>query len=199
MIKRVFDIVLSLFAILLLLPLFMIIGLWVWAGSRGGMVYSQIRVGRGNRDFRMYKFRTMVPGSDTRGLLTLGGNDPRVTRAGRLLRKTKLDELPQLFNILAGHMSFVGPRPEVRKYVDLYDEEQKKVLSVRPGLTDYASLRYIDEPEMLAASRDPENTYVREIMPAKLELNLKYIRERSLAKDISIIMRTIGSIFGNRK
>lgn len=199
MTKRIFDIVLACFSILLLSPLFLIIGIWIMIDSGGGIIYSQLRVGRGNRDFRMYKFRTMKPGADTRGLLTVGGQDPRITRAGRRLRKAKLDELPQLFNILKGNMSFVGPRPEVRKYVDLYSVEQKEVLKVRPGLTDYASLRYIDESELLAASPNPESTYISEVMPAKLELNMKYIRERSLARDIKIIIMTAGSIFRSRR
>ncbi len=138
----------------------------------------------------MYKFRSMRPESDTFGLLTIGDHDPRVTRAGKFLRKTKLDELPQMLNILKGNMSFVGPRPEVRKYVELYSAEQMKVLSVRPGLTDYASLEYIDEDSILGQSDDPDRVYITVIMPAKLELNLKYIRERSFTTDLTIMMKT---------
>ena len=195
MIKRLFDIVLSFFALVLLLPVFIIISLWILLDSKGGVLYKQLRVGRYNRDFLLYKFRTMNPGSDTKGLLTIGGRDPRITRAGYLLRKIKLDELPQLFNILCGKMSIVGPRPEVRKYVDLYTTEQLKVLNIRPGLTDYASLEYINESEILASSDDPEKTYIDTIMPAKLELNLKYIQERSFRKDMGIIFKTIRTIF----
>ena len=145
----------------------------------------------------MYKFRRMRPGSDAKGLLTVGERDPRVSRAGYFLRKSKLDELPQLFNILKGQMSFIGPRPEVRKYVDLYDEDQLAVLNVRPGLTDYASLAYIAENELLENSPDPEKTYIEEIMPAKLELNLKYIQEQSLLVDTGILFKTIGKIIAN--
>ncbi|HSG67152.1 MAG TPA: sugar transferase [Bacteroidales bacterium] len=195
--KRAFDILLSLFALLMLFPVFLFISAWVKLDSRGGIFYSQIRVGRGNRDFRMYKFRTMHPGADQKGLLTVGGRDPRVSRAGYYLRKAKIDELPQLFNILIGNMSFVGPRPEVRKYVDMYTHEQMAVLQVRPGLTDYASLEYFDENNLLSSSPDPEKIYINEIMPAKLQLNLKYIREQSLSNDLRIIMRTIGVIFNS--
>ena len=195
MIKRIFDIVTSLIALVILLPVFIIISIWILLDSRGGIIYRQLRAGKNNRDFFMFKFRTMRPASDAAGLLTIGGHDPRITCAGYYLRRSKLDELPQLFNIIMGNMSIVGPRPEVRKYVKLYTEEQMKVLEVRPGLTDYASLEYIDESNILAASDDPEKTYIETIMPAKLELNLKYIRERSMGKDLIIIFKTINSIF----
>ena len=190
MLKHLFDIFLSLAFIVLLLPVFIIISIWIMIDSRGGVFYLQSRVGKNNRDFRMYKFRSMRPESDTFGLLTIGDHDPRVTRAGKFLRKTKLDELPQMLNILKGNMSFVGPRPEVRKYVELYSAEQMKVLSVRPGLTDYASLEYIDEDSILGQSDDPDRVYITVIMPAKLELNLKYIRERSFTTDLTIMMKT---------
>ena len=143
----------------------------------------------------MYKFRSMRPDSDSKGLLTVGSHDPRVTRAGYFLRKTKLDELPQLLNILKGEMSFVGPRPEVRQYVDHYSEEQLAVLNIRPGLTDYASLKYFEENKLLEHSADPEKTYLNQIMPAKLALNLQYIEDQSLFLDIRIILKTIGKIF----
>lgn len=195
MIKRIFDIITSLIVLVLLLPVFIIISIWILLDSRGGIIYRQIRVGKNNRDFYMFKFRTMRPASDTAGLLTIGGRDPRITSAGYYLRKSKLDELPQLFNIIMGNMSVVGPRPEVRKYVEMYTSEQMKVLNVRPGLTDYASLEYIQESDILAASDDPEKTYIETIMPAKLELNLKYIMERSMGKDLIIIFKTISSIF----
>jgi lipopolysaccharide/colanic/teichoic acid biosynthesis glycosyltransferase len=156
--------------------------------------YRQLRVGRFGKDFRLWKFRTMRPDSDKKGLLTVGGRDPRVTRVGFYLRKYKLDELPQLLNVLSGDMSLVGPRPEVRKYVELYSPEQKRVLEVRPGITDYASIEYSDENELLARSADPERTYIDEVMPAKLRLNMKYIEEKSFATDIKIIFRTIRKI-----
>lgn len=193
--KRTFDILVSLVALVLLSPLFIIISIWILLDSRGGVFYFQNRVGKDNQDFRIIKFRSMHPGADSKGLLTVGGRDPRISRAGYMLRKTKLDELPQLINILRGEMSFVGPRPEVRKYVDMYDEEQIKVLAVRPGLTDYASLEYLDENTLLEKSDDPEKAYIEDIMPAKLALNIKYIHDQSVVLDISIIMKTIGSIF----
>jgi lipopolysaccharide/colanic/teichoic acid biosynthesis glycosyltransferase len=140
----------------------------------------------------------MHPGADAKGLLTVGGRDPRISKAGYFLRKAKMDELPQLINILKGEMSFVGPRPEVRKYVDLYSKEQLKVLTVRPGLTDYASLQYLDESEWLAKSDDPEKAYIDDIMPAKLRLNLKYIQDQSMMLDLKIIMQTIGSIIRSK-
>jgi lipopolysaccharide/colanic/teichoic acid biosynthesis glycosyltransferase len=193
--KRIIDIVLSLSALVILMPLLLFIAIWIATDSRGGVFYIQGRVGKDNRDFSMLKFRTMRPGADTRGLLTVGGRDPRVTGAGYYLRKAKLDELPQLLNILVGDMSIVGPRPEVRKYVDHYTPEQMKVLSVRPGLTDYASLEYIDEDELLSQSKEPEKTYLENIMPAKLELNLRYIRERNTLRDLGIILKTLRRLF----
>lgn len=158
----------------------------------------QRRVGKNGKQFNLLKYRTMKKNSDKLGLLTVGDRDPRVTTLGRFLRKYKLDEMPQLFNVLKGDMSIVGPRPEVKKYVDLYTEEQRKVLQVRPGITDYASLSYIDENEILAASDNPEKTYIEEIMPAKIELNFKYIENRSLKEYFKLIFLTIGSIFRNR-
>ncbi|MEN8223891.1 MAG: sugar transferase [Bacteroidota bacterium] len=193
--KRIFDFFLSLIALLMLLPLLVLIALWVMLDSKGGTFYLQERVGRSNKDFRIYKFRSMHPGADSKGLLTVGGRDPRVSKAGYFLRKTKLDELPQLLNILKGDMSFVGPRPEVRKYVDLYKESQMAVLDVRPGLTDYASLQYFEENKLLEKSEDPEKAYIEQIMPAKLDLNLRYIRDRSFWLDLRIIMKTIARIF----
>ncbi len=139
----------------------------------------------------------MFTGADKKGLLTVGGRDPRITPVGYFLRKYKLDELPQLFNVLFGSMSLVGPRPEVRKYVDMYNEEQKRVLTVQPGITDYASLDYINENDLLAKSQNPEETYIKEVMPAKLQLNLKYIQEAGLGTDLKLIFKTIGKIFGN--
>ncbi|HEU4716991.1 MAG TPA: sugar transferase [Bacteroidia bacterium] len=198
MAKRAFDIFFSLAGLLFLLPFFLLIAVFILLDSRGGVFYRQVRVGRYGKDFRLWKFRTMRPDSDKKGLLTVGGRDPRVTRTGYFLRKYKLDELPQLINVLAGDMSLVGPRPEVRKYVDLYSEEQRKVLLAKPGITDYASIDYSEENDLLAGSPDPERAYIEEVMPAKLKLNMKYIEEQSLATDVKIIFRTIGKIAGRK-
>lgn len=192
--KRAFDIIFSFFGLLALLPFFLFIGIWIRIDSPGGIFYRQTRVGRYNRDFRLWKFRSMRPDSDKKGLLTVGGRDPRITRSGYFIRKYKIDELPQLINVLTGDMSFVGPRPEVRKYVDLYNEEQKRVLNVRPGITDVASLEYFEENDLLAKSSDPERTYIDEIMPAKLKLNLQYISKANLGTDLGMIMKTIARI-----
>lgn len=156
--------------------------------------YLQTRVGRNGHDFKLFKFRTMHLNADKMGLLTVGGKDPRVTGIGYYLRKYKLDELPQLFNVLFGTMSLVGPRPEVRKYVDLYSDEQRKVLSVRPGITDFASLEFINENDLLAKSNNPEQTYINEVMPAKLALNSRYIEQQGILTDFKIIMNTIFKI-----
>lgn len=195
MLKRLFDICCSLIGLILLFPLLLVLAMMVATGSPGGIFYRQTRVGKKGKDFQLLKFRTMRPGSDTKGLLTVGGRDPRITGAGFFLRKYKLDELPQLINVLRGDMSLVGPRPEVRRYVDLYNEEQKKVLQVKPGITDYASLEYFSENDLLAASTDPERTYIEEIMPAKLRLNQKYLNEAGLLTDLRIIGKTIARIF----
>jgi lipopolysaccharide/colanic/teichoic acid biosynthesis glycosyltransferase len=194
MLKRLFDIVLSFFGLLLLSPILIFISFLIICSSRGGVFFRQVRVGRNNRDFKLFKFRTMYPESDNLGLLTVGGRDPRITPVGYYLRKYKLDELPQLLNVLLGDMSLVGPRPEVRKYVDLYNSEQLEVLKVKPGITDYASLEYFSENELLSRSADPENTYISEVMPAKLSLNRKYIHEAGLLTDLRIIFRTLKRI-----
>lgn len=193
--KRIIDILASAFMLILLFPFGLVIALLIACDSRGGVFYRQSRVGRYNRDFTLYKFRTMRTDADRLGLLTVGARDPRVTRLGYYLRKYKIDELPQLLNILSGDMSFVGPRPEVRKYVDLYNNEQKKVLSVRPGLTDYASIAYINENEILEKANDKEQTYINEIMPEKIKLNMKFIQNPSLYQYFKIIFLTIKSIF----
>ena len=193
--KRIIDIFASAFMLILLFPFGLVIALLIACDSRGGVFYRQSRVGRYNRDFTLYKFRTMRTDADRLGLLTVGARDPRVTRVGYYLRKYKIDELPQLLNILSGDMSFVGPRPEVRKYVDLYNNEQKKVLSVRPGLTDYASIAYINENEILEKANDKEQTYIDEIMPEKIKLNMKFIQNPSLYQYFKIIFLTIKSIF----
>lgn len=189
--KRLFDIVCSFFGLLVLSPLFVFLSLWVGLGSKGGVFYKQKRVGRFNKDFTLYKFRSMRVGSDKKGLLTIGGKDSRVTKAGFFIRKYKLDELPQLLNVLKGDMSFVGPRPEVRKYVDMYTERQLKVLDVRPGITDLASIKYRNENDLLATADNPEQYYIDFVMQDKLALNLQYIETRSFFGDIKLIFRTI--------
>ncbi|MBK9149398.1 MAG: sugar transferase [Flavobacteriales bacterium] len=193
--KRAFDLIASASALLLLAPLLLIIAAAVAIGSPGGAFFRQVRVGKGGREFRLLKFRTMRLGSEAAGQITVGGRDPRITRIGYVLRKTKLDELPQLLNIVAGEMSVVGPRPEVPRYVALYSEEQRQVLSFRPGLTSLASIAYIDENEVLGRASDPERVYLDEVMPAKLALDLRYVRERSMRLDLRIIARTALRLF----
>lgn len=188
--KRLFDILVSLFALVLLSPLLLCIALAVSVESRGGAFFRQVRVGRGGREFRLLKFRSMRPGSEAQGQITVGGRDARITGIGYWLRRTKLDELPQLWNILAGDMSIVGPRPEVPRYVALYTAEQRQVLDARPGLTSIASIEYIDENEVLGRAADPERAYIEEVMPAKLKLDLRYVREQSLALDLRIMLAT---------
>ncbi|MBK9590719.1 MAG: sugar transferase [Crocinitomicaceae bacterium] len=192
--KRIFDFISSLVVVILFFPFFIIIAIWILLDSPGGIFYKQIRVGKDGKEFTLLKFRSMTVGADKQGLITVG-NDNRVTRSGRFIRKTKIDEFPQLINILKGDMSVVGPRPEVPKYVALYTEDQKKVLSVRPGLTDLASLKYFDEQKLLGESDDPEKTYRNEIMPKKLELNLQYLAQQSLFLDFKLIFSTIFRIF----
>ncbi len=177
--------------ITLLAPLFLLICLLQIISAGFPIFYIQKRVGKNSIDFNLYKFRTMRKDSDKLGLLTVGGRDPRVTRLGYYLRKYKIDELPQLFNVLLGTMSLVGPRPEVRKYVDLYTKEQLTILNVKPGITDYASLQFFNENDLLAQSSSPEETYIQEIMPIKLGLNLKYIEEQSFFIDIRIMVKTV--------
>lgn len=193
--KRIFDIFCSFFGLLVLSPLLLIVALLVATTSRGGVFYRQVRVGKDFRNFKILKFRSMRPDSDKKGLLTVGSRDNRVTKVGYFIRKYKIDELPQLINVLVGDMSFVGPRPEVPKYVEMYNDEQRKVLSVRPGITDYASIEYRNENDILAKSDNPEQTYIDEVMPAKLKLNLQYISEMSLKTDLKIIFGTIFKIF----
>ena len=188
---RFLDFIFSLMGILVLLPVFIILYIAIRLESSGGGIYKQQRVGRYGKDFYVYKFRSMRTGADKQGLITVGGRDPRITRIGYFIRKYKLDELPQLFNVLFGDMSLVGPRPEVRKYVDLYTEEQKKVLSVRPGITDYASIEYVDENVILGASDNPDRTYIEEIMPDKIKYNMKYIYNQSVAEYFKVIFLTL--------
>ena len=190
MIKRGIDILFSLIGLICLFPFFIFISFLIFITSKGGVFFVQLRVGKNNKDFKLYKFRTMFLNSDNKGLLTVGNNDKRITKLGYYLRKNKLDELPQLINVLNGTMSLVGPRPEVRKYVNLYNSEQKSILDVKPGITDLASIMYFNENEILANSVNPEQTYINEIMPIKLELNKQYINEMSLLTDLKIIFKT---------
>lgn len=192
--KRLFDIIFSLIGIIFLAPVYIIISILIMLDSKGGVLYKQERTGKGDKIFKVLKFRTMRPDSFSKGALTVGSRDPRITNVGYFLRKYKLDELPQLFNVLFGEMSFVGPRPEVKKYTDLYNTEQKKVLTVVPGITDYASIKFRNENDLLSASDNPEQLYIDEIMPEKLKLNLKYINDNNVFKDIKIIFDTFYTI-----
>lgn len=191
---RFCDFIFSLSGILLLSPVFLILYISIRLESKGGGFYRQQRVGRYGKDFYVYKFRSMRVGADKQGLITVGGRDPRITHIGYFIRKYKLDELPQLFNVLKGDMSLVGPRPEVRKYVDLYTDEQRKVLSVRPGITDYASIEYVDENAILGRAEDADKAYVEQIMPDKIRYNMKYIDNHSLKEYFKIIFLTFRSI-----
>lgn len=192
--KRIFDIIASGCGLIVLSPIFIVIAIWVKLDSKGPVFYRQIRVGKDNKDFRLFKFRSMKIGADRQGLITVGGRDPRVTRSGYYIRKYKLDELPQLINVFIGDMSVVGPRPEVRKYVDLYTPEQMRVLSVRPGITDLASIRYRNENELLETVDDPETYYREVIMQDKLKINLEYVDNRSFWGDIKLIFATLYAV-----
>lgn len=192
--KRLFDIVASGLGLLILSPIFLVLAIWIKLDSPGPVFYTQIRVGRNNKDFNLFKFRSMKMGSDKKGLITVGGRDPRVTRSGYYIRKYKLDELPQLINVFIGDMSLVGPRPEVRKYVNLYTKEQMHVLDVRPGITDMASICYRNENELLEAADDPETYYREVVMQDKLRINLEYVKTHSFFGDILLIFRTFWAI-----
>lgn len=194
MIKRLFDICFSIFGLTILFPILLVIAVLIKLESKGSIFYRQTRVGKDNHDFKIFKFRTMFVGSDKKGLLTLGDNDSRVTKIGFFLRKYKLDEMPQLINVLQGTMSFVGPRPEVRKYVDYYSKEDLQILQVKPGITDYASIAFRDEAELLKDTDNPEKLYIEDIMPKKIALNKKYIVNPSVFTDIKIILKTFISI-----
>ena len=191
MIKRIFDIIFSFLGLILLLPLLLLIALLIKLESKGSLFYLQTRVGKHNKDFKIFKFRTMFVGSDQKGLLTLGDRDPRITKTGFFLRKYKLDELPQLINVFIGNMSFVGPRPEVRKYVNYYSQEDLIILSVKPGITDYASIVYRNEAELLKGVNNPEQFYIETIMPEKIKWNKKYNNSHNLLTDFKIIFKTI--------
>lgn len=192
--KRLFDIVASGLGLICLSPLFAVVAVWIKCDSRGPVFYRQTRVGKDGRDFRLFKFRSMRPDSDKLGLITVGGHDPRVTRSGYYIRKYKLDEFPQLINVFIGDMSLVGPRPEVRKYVNMYTPEQLNVLKVRPGITSLASIRYRNENDILAAAADPDKAYVEQVMPDKLAIDLEYVDRANLWTDIKLIFSTFKEI-----
>jgi lipopolysaccharide/colanic/teichoic acid biosynthesis glycosyltransferase len=188
--KRIFDIIISFFVLLFFFPFGLIISLLIIFSSKGGVFYKQKRVGKNGVSFNLLKFRSMKPDSDKLGQLTIGMKDPRITKIGLFLRKSKLDEFPQFINVLFGEMSIVGPRPEVQEYVDMYTDEQRKILDVQPGITDYASLEYFDENRLLGESENPRETYIHEIMPHKIKLNEKYLENPSLSQDLKIIFQT---------
>ncbi len=188
--KRIFDIIVSLVILLIFLPFGILIGLWIALESKGGVFYRQERIGKNGVPFYMLKLRSMNVNADKEGKLTVGMRDPRITNSGAFIRKFKLDEFPQFINVLKGEMSIVGPRPEVKEYVALYTDDQRKILSVLPGITDYASIEYFKENELLGNSSDPVQTYVNEIMPAKIELNKKYLSNPGLSQDLRIMWKT---------
>ena len=192
--KRLFDIIASGLGLLFLSPLFLILAIWIKLDSKGHVFYRQVRVGKNNKDFRIFKFRSMRVGSDKGSLVTIGGRDPRVTRSGYYIRKFKLDELPQLINVFVGDMSLVGPRPEVRHYVDYWTEEQMHVLDVRPGITDPASIKFRNENELMEQAENPEDYYINVIMQEKLKLYLEYVNHHSFWDDIKLIFQTFAVI-----
>ncbi len=191
--KRFLDIICSLIGILILLPLFVLIGAWIFLDDFHSPFFIQERIGQFGKPFGLFKFRSMRVNSSQKVQITVG-RDPRITKVGHFIRRYKLDELPQLINVLKGDMSLVGPRPEVAKYVNLYTEQQRSVLQVKPGITDYASLEYFEESELLSKSANPEKTYIEEIMPAKIQINLKYISKASVKEDVKIIFLTLKRI-----
>ena len=191
---RLFDIFFSALGLIILFPFFIVFYLLIRLESKGGAFYIQERIGKNGKPFGLYKFRSMRVGSDAEGLLTVGERDNRITRIGYVLRKTKIDELPQLLNVLKGDMSLVGPRPEVRKYTDMYTDEQRKVLCVRPGITDYASIEYVNENELLSKADDPEQMYIEKVMPDKIKLNMKYLEHYTVGEYFKIIFLTFKSL-----
>lgn len=191
MTKRIFDIVASGCGLIVLSPLFLILAIWIKLDSKGPVFYRQVRVGRNNMDFRIFKFRSMKEGADQGSLVTIGGHDSRITRSGYILRRFKLDELPQLINVFVGDMSLVGPRPEVRHYVNYWTPEQMQVLDVRPGITDPASIRFRNENDLLDKAENPEEYYINVIMQEKIRLYLEYVGNHSLWYDIKLIFQTI--------
>ena len=196
--KRIFDFVASGLGLIVLGPLFLILAVWIKLDSRGPVFYRQVRVGRHNKDFRIFKFRSMRVGADKGSLVTIGGRDPRVTRSGYWIRKFKLDELPQLINVFIGDMSLVGPRPEVRHYVDYWTPEQMHVLDVRPGITDPASIKFRNENELMEQAEDPEKYYIEVIMQEKIKLYLEYVEKHNFWYDLGLIFKTFWVIVKER-
>ena len=192
--KRCFDITASALGLLFLLIPFLIIAIIIKATSKGPVFFRQVRVGKDGKEFRIYKFRTMVVDAEKKGMQITVGADSRITGIGKFLRKTKVDELPQLINVLKGQMSFVGPRPEVPRYVALYDDYQRNILRIKPGITELASIVYRDENEVLAKSENPEETYINEIMPKKIALNIEYMQKLGFWYDIKLIFMTFAAI-----
>jgi len=188
--KRIFDILFSILILAVFLPFGILIACWIALESKGGVFYFQERVGRFGQPFALWKFRTMRKNADKYGKLTVGMRDPRITKSGYFIRKYKLDEFPQFINVLKGEMSIVGPRPEVKEYVDLYTEEQREILNVKPGITDLASLEYFNENELLGNADDPQKVYIEQVLPAKIELNKKYIANPTIGADINIMWKT---------
>ncbi len=199
MAKRALDIVISALGLIFLAPFFLLVAILIKMDSEGPVLYLQERVGKGGKLFQLFKFRSMSVNADRGAAITVGNRDARITSTGYFLRKFKLDELPQLINVIIGQMSLVGPRPEVARFVDLYTEEQREVLTVKPGITDYASIEFRNENAMLEGKADPINFYISEIMPLKLALNLKYMTERNFWLDVRIIVKTIFLIFQSSK
>lgn len=191
---RIFDILFATLGLVILSPLLIFVYVAIVLESRGGGFYRQERTGWYGKPFKLIKFRSMYVNADKHGLITVGGHDNRITRVGYYIRKYKIDELPQLFNVVKGDMSIVGPRPEVKKYTDLYTEEQRKILDVRPGITDYASIKYVDENEILGTSDNPERTYIEHIMPDKIKLNMIYISQNGIKEYFKIIFLTLANI-----
>lgn len=196
--KRLFDIIASGLGLIVLSPVFLILAIWIKCDSEGPVFYRQVRVGRWNKDFRIFKFRSMRVGADKGSLVTIGGRDPRITRSGYFIRKFKFDELPQLINVLVGDMSLVGPRPEVRHYVDYYTPEQMHVLDVRPGITDPASIKFRNENELMEKAEDPEKYYIEVIMQEKIKLYLEYVEKHNFWYDLGLIFKTFWVIVKER-
>ena len=196
--KRIFDVIASGFGLIILSPLFIILAIWIKLDSKGPVFYRQVRVGYKNKDFRIFKFRSMRVGADKGSLVTIGGHDPRVTRSGYFIRKFKFDELPQLINVFLGDMSLVGPRPEVRHYVDYWTPEQMHVLDVRPGITDPASIKFRNENELMEKAEDPEKYYIEVIMQEKIKLYLEYVEKHSFFYDLGLIFKTFWVIVKER-
>jgi len=197
-VKRAFDIIASGLGLIVLSPLFLVLAIWIKLDSKGPVFYRQVRVGFKNKDFRIFKFRSMRVGSDKGSLVTIGGHDPRVTKSGYFIRKFKFDELPQLINVFLGNMSLVGPRPEVRHYVDYWTPEQMHVLDVRPGITDPASIKFRNENELMEKAEDPEKYYIEVIMQEKIKLYLEYVEKHSFLYDIGLIFKTFWVIVHER-